>query len=487
MDRIVRWYDYITFNIFWLGITALSQTMTPLIVPLLVQQFVGEAVKGASYGNLRLWTLMVALLAQAFWGMLSDHSTSAWGRRRPFIFGGTIAMVICVILVGLTSGLEGMTGYWILFAIIVLMMISSNAAHAAQQGLIPDLVPNEKRGIFSGIKAIFEIPLPVIITAFVIGKLVAANNMWGAILVVIAIILVTMGITMFVPEKRLESAPALNWKPFGQLLLMTAVFTVIILGMGWVSKFANTLLASQFTSNPWILIVGSGLIGLIAMLVAVTLGVVASIRASLGSEAKATPGFTWWVVNRLAFLVGANNLASFTVYFLQGRLGYVQSEAAGPGSKLTMFVGIFILLSALPSGWLTDKFGRKPMVVLAGILAAVGTAIALSVPNLTVIYIGGCFIGAGMGLFYTANWALGTEIVPKEQAGRYLGISNLAGAGAGAIGAYIGGPIADFITNQVPSMPGIGYVTLFVIYGLLFLLSTLALLGIPTIKKGITA
>jgi MFS family permease len=92
-----------------------------------------------------------------------------------------------------------------------------------------------------------------------------------------------------------------------------------------------------------------------------------------------------------------------------------------------------------------------------------------------------------MGLFYTAKWALCTEIGPKKQAGRYLGISNLAGAGAGAIGAYIGGPIADFITNQVPSMPGIGYVTLFVIYGLLFLLSTLALLGIPTIKKGITA
>jgi MFS family permease len=218
------------------------------------------------------------------------------------------------------------------------------------------------------------------------------------------------------------------------------------------------------------------------MLVAVTLGVITSVRASLGSEGSAYPNFKWWIVNRLAFLVGANNLASFTVYFLQGRLGYVQSEAAGPGSKLTMFVGIFILVAALPSGWLTDKFGRKPMVIAAGLLAALGTAIALSIPSLTVIYIGGCFIGAGMGLFYTANWALGTEIVPREQAGRYLGISNLAGAGAGAIGAYIGGPIADFITAQVPSTPGIGYVTLFVIYGLLFLLSIIPLFMIKLPK-----
>jgi len=482
MNRIIRWYDYLTVNVFWLGITALSQTMTPLIVPLLVQQFVGEAVKGASYGNLRLWTLMVALLAQAFWGMLSDHSRSSWGRRRPFIFGGTVALIICVVLVGLTANLEGMTGYWTLFGILVLMMIASNSAHAAEQGLIPDLIPLERRGLFSSIKAIFEIPLPVIITAFVIGKMVAAGNMWGAIFAVIIILVVTMGITMFVPEQKQENVPSLNWKPFIQLILMTVIFTVIILGMGELSKLANRWLGASLTGNPWLIIVGSGLIGLVAMLVAVTLGVITSVRASLGSEGSAYPNFKWWIVNRLAFLVGANNLASFTVYFLQGRLGYVQSVAAGPGSKLTMFVGIFILVAALPSGWLTDKFGRKPMVIAAGLLAALGTAIALSIPSLTVIYIGGCFIGAGMGLFYTANWALGTEIVPREQAGRYLGISNLAGAGAGAIGAYIGGPIADFITAQVPSIPGIGYVTLFVIYGLLFLLSIIPLFMIKLPK-----
>ena len=32
------------------------------------------------------------------------------------------------------------------------------------------------------------------------------------------------------------------------------------------------------------------------------------------------------------------------------------------------------------------------------------------------------------------SWALGTSLVPPEEAGRYLGISNLAGAGAGMVG-----------------------------------------------------
>ncbi|HOS80219.1 MAG TPA: hypothetical protein PLQ85_12050, partial [Anaerolineae bacterium] len=52
------------------------------------------------------------------------------------------------------------------------------------------------------------------------------------------------------------------------------------------------------------------------------------------------------------------------------------------------------------------------------------------------------------------------------------------GAGAGAIGTYIGGPIADFFTVHTPQTPGLGYIVIFAIYGLLFLLSTAALAGV---------
>jgi MFS family permease len=116
-------------------------------------------------------------------------------------------------------------------------------------------------------------------------------------------------------------------------------------------------------------------------------------------------------------------------------------------------------------------------------VAALGTFIAIAVPNLIVIYLGGVLIGAATGMFYTANWALGTELVPKAEAGRYLGISNLAGAGAGAVGAYIGGPIADYFTVHVPGIPGLGYVLLFAIYGALFLLSVFALRGVRVPKR----
>ena len=51
---------------------------------------------------------------------------------------------------------------------------------------------------------------------------------------------------------------------------------------------------------------------------------------------------------------------------------------------------------------------------------------------------------------------------------QFMGIQNLAGAGAGAIGAYIGGPIADSVS----------YVLLMTIYGAIFLLAIIPLLRV---------
>ncbi|NMC52333.1 MAG: hypothetical protein GYA48_01675, partial [Chloroflexi bacterium] len=105
MERPLRWFDTITINIYFLGLSALSQTMAPLILPLLVQQFVGENLKGTYYGNLRLWSLMMALLVQSLMGMLSDRHQSKYGKRRPFIFIGTLGVILVVLLIGFVAGM----------------------------------------------------------------------------------------------------------------------------------------------------------------------------------------------------------------------------------------------------------------------------------------------------------------------------------------------------------------------------------------------
>ena len=73
-------------------------------------------------------------------------------------------------------------------------------------------------------------------------------------------------------------------------------------------------------------------------------------------------------------------------------------------------------------------------------------------------------VGHALCIFSVASWALGTDIIPKERSGEFLGLQNIAGAGAGAIGAYIGGAIAD----------SSGYVLLMAMFGVMFLLSSSA-------------
>jgi MFS family permease len=469
-----NWFFYLTTNIYFLGLSTVSQTLSPLVYPLLVQQFVGEEAKGTFFGTLRLWSLMVALLAQAFWGILSDRTKLRWGRRRPYILGGTVVDLVFIVLIGFSFGLSGWTGFGFLFVIAILLQISSNAAQAAQQAVIPDLIPDDQRGRFSAIKAVFEVPLPVILVAFTVGKMVAAGNLIGALLVATGVLIVSMILAMFIPEQPLtEKLPPLDWRPFVRLVLMTGLFTIIILGLGEGTKLIGNLLTG-ITDVTTLLIIW-GVIGLVAMIIAVGLGVYSSIQLSLGAAAKLNPAFAWWVINRLAFLVGAVNISTFVVFFLQGRLGLVKETAAGPAASLLLIVGVLILLFAFVSGWLSDRIGHKRVVAIAGVVAAMGVAIAIAVPDLNAVNLGGVFIGAATGMFYTSNWALGTSLVPKAEAGRYLGISNLAGAGAGAVGAYIGGPIADYFTLHFPAIPGIGYVLLFAIYGLLFLFSVVAL------------
>jgi MFS family permease len=474
---MLRPYDYITINIYWLGLATISQS-NGLIIPLLVQKFVGPEQQGTAFGRLRLYTLMVALLVQALMGMLSDRSTLRWGRRRPFILVGTLLNMACMIAIGASPS------YWFLFGAVVLSQIASNIAHGAEQGLIPDLVPEDRRGRFSGVKSIMEL-LPVIIVAFTVGKLVATGQMWAAILVAIGILFLSMAITMFVRESPLrETLGRLDWGPFGRLVAMTLVFMVVILGLRELVKGIGRLLGST-SAVPTLLIVMGG-IGLLAMATAVIVGVWVSVRIGIGGkDNRQYPSFTWWVVNRLAFLIGATNLSGFAVYFLQARLGLEGEAAAGPASQLMMVVGILILLCALPSGWLADRIGRKRLVALSGLAAALGTVVLVLAPSMSVIYVGGCIVGAATGVFFTTNWALGTDLVPKEEAGRYLGISNLAGAGAGAVGAYIGGPIADYFTVHVPHIPGLGYVLVFAIYAALFTLSTVGLLGVREVWRSL--
>ncbi len=465
--------QYVTYNIYWLSINMASNSLTPLILPYLVARYVGEATKGSAYGLLRSAGLLVAIFVQPLAGMLSDRSTSRWGRRRPFILVGTLMNLLFLAVMALTRS------YWLLLAATLLLQFSSNIAHGALQGIIPDMVPQDQRGRASSVKAIMEL-LPVILAAFTTGRLVSEGHVQAAIALIAAVFLGTMIITVLAVREEpvgVQDQPALR-PAIRRIVMLTLVFALATTGFGATVGLTGRMLVER----PALQLAGVAAAGLLAMAGAIVVGVWASARIGLGDKsAGQDSAFIWWVVNRLLFLAAVGSISSFAQYFLQDVLGV--PNAPGATAKLMLAVGISTLVAAIPSGWISDRVGRKPLVVAAGFVAAAGTFLLFVAHDMPGVYLCGAVIGLATGAFMTTNWALGTELVPAAEAGRYLGISNLAGAGAGIVGTGIGGPMADFFNAY---QRGLGYLVIFAIYGVLFLLSALVILQVRQPERSLS-
>jgi MFS family permease len=148
--------------------------------------------------------------------------------------------------------------------------------------------------------------------------------------------------------------------------------------------------------------------------------------------------------------------------------------------QLSTVLGVALVAMSIPAGWLSDRFGRKPLVVASGIIACIGTLIILFARDVTLITIAAVIVGIGIGSFLSANWALITDIVPRNEAARYLGIANIATAGGSAIARLIGGTFIDPI-NAALGAPA-GYIGLYALAAAFFLLSALVILPLPVTR-----
>ena len=474
MKRL-RWYDYLTINLFWLGLNIRNNALGSFFMPYLVNIFAPEMIKNTALGAMRSAGLVIAMLVQPAAGLLSDRSTSRFGRRRPYILVG--AIFDCLFLAAIALSWN----YWALLISVLMIQFSSNISHGPLQGLIPDLVPDDQRGRASAFKAVMEL-LPLILVSLTIGKMVGAGHLDGAIFVTGASLLVVTLITViFVKETPLQEKPSTPfWPPMVRVLgMLGGIILGGLAGLAGGAVFGGLagLVTFVFAEKAVALSVGVGVGGAVSMAVAVVAGVWAGCLGTLGKQAREQSSFVWWIANRLMFLAAATSLQGSILFFVQYAFMLTNEGAASLTANLTMVIGVFILLTALVSGWISDQIGRKRLVSISGIVAATGNVLLLVtiwVPNLVIVYTAGTIIGVATGLFMTANWALGTDLVPPGEAGRYLGISNLAGAGAGIIGAGIGGLVADYINHY---FMGLGYFAVFAAYALLFALSSITLIG----------
>ncbi len=123
----LRWYDYITLNLFWFGLNIRNTALGSIFMPYLVGLFAPEAIKNSALGGMRAAGLVIAMLVQPAAGLLSDRSTSRFGRRRPYILIGALFDLLFLAAIALSWD------YWSLLVAVLLIQFSSNISHGPLQ------------------------------------------------------------------------------------------------------------------------------------------------------------------------------------------------------------------------------------------------------------------------------------------------------------------------------------------------------------------
>jgi MFS family permease len=131
-------------------------------------------------------------------------------------------------------------------------------------------------------------------------------------------------------------------------------------------------------------------------------------------------------------------------FFMQDTFNLVRQEAVNLTAVAGILVIVFGAIATLPSGRLSQRFGRKRMIYLAAAIGFVGMAgIAMAgSPTQALVFV--VLVGVGGGIFLAVDWALMTDIIPKAESGRYMGISNVVTGASGALAAAIAFVILDY-------------------------------------------
>jgi Na+/melibiose symporter-like transporter len=404
--------DYLKITIFGFALAALWGSLHTIIMPARLLDFVAASQKNTYLGLLTFAGLILAVIVQPIAGALSDRSSFGWGRRRPFILAGTIVAMLFL------SGIGWGNSYLAIFIIYCLLQIASNTAQGPYQAFIPDLVPEGRRGVASGVKSFLEIA--------------------GGVALMYPI-----GLFM----SRYSAGEGSSW-----LWLSLAALGIFLLG----TLLATILMVKE---RP-----GAG---------GVQLSLLPSLSKSFKIDVKANRDFVWFLVSRLFILMAFTTLQTFALYFLMDVVGVPDPAEATARFSIVAVAGMLVI--AYPAGRLSDRIGRRPIGFTSGLLGALGIAlIFLFQHSYTPIMLCGGLVGISFGAFMSSNWALATDLVAKGEEARYLGLTNLATAGGAALARLIG-PVIDSFNAYSPNL---GYSVMLLACFIYFIVGSLLLMKI---------
>jgi MFS family permease len=438
VGRRVRHYQLALLSLYWIAIGYLWTSLGALILPDLVVHLVGRAHKGVALSVLEGIGTVMAVVWQPVAGSISDRWKGPLGRRRPFIIAGTIGDVIFL------TGLALSGSYWVLVVFYFLLQTASNTAQGPYQGLLPDVVPAEQRGEASGYYGV----------AYLLGILAG-----------------TVGAGYLLHQ-------------YGRVTAVESIALFLAVTMLATVAFVPDTVGStkeQFVS-PW-----------------------QAFRDTFDIDLARYRDFAWLMGSRLLILMGVVGLQSFAFfYFADVFFPGDRHQTTAATSELLGLVVLVALLVTFPAARLSDRIGRRRTVFAGGMVGALAivcvvfshyqlvpgaivlpVAHGLQVPALAAqAVLFGIVSGIGLGAFLSVDWAFITEVIPPGEAGRFMGISNIATAGSGIIARLLGGGLLDHFNAgpRILGLPG-GYPVIFSIFAAWMVIGSLLVLKVREARR----
>jgi MFS family permease len=362
-------------SVFWLALSVLTDGINTLVLPLQISVLTDQHYQATILGFLTFLGLLAGALVQPIAGAFSDKLYPRLGRK-GFIAIGLLASLISLFLFAILPRLFGViVGY-------LAIQISASIAQAGQQGLIPDLVYEHRRGLAAGFKGFMDLT-GAMVGFVLLGQLLGSGKTRFALAIIAAILVAAYILAVFLtPEDKARKESAIKTR------------TV-------------------------------------------------SLQDIFQLDLREHAAFVQLVIARFLFLLGIYITGRFLLLFVSNRLGISGDQAAQQAGNILAMLALVTILASPFTGWLADRLGRIPLMIAGSILSAVSAMMLVWAHTTPQILIFGGLMSLGSAAFAGGSWALLADLVPKDSSARFFGLANFSTAGSAAAAGLLG-PLVDW-------------------------------------------
>jgi MFS family permease len=332
---------------------------------------------------------VVAIVVNPLAGALSDRTVSGFGRRRPWVLGGSVLTAAALCLVGRLHTVPDIAAGW------CLVQVGVNTMQAGLAAAVPDRVPVGQRATVSGWIGIAQ-TVSVVAAAALVTRI---SGYPGYLLLAAGVIVLALPFVTSTADRPLSRAdrPLFSWR---------ALF-------GWREIF------------------GRGGVG--------------------GSPARSwTRDFRWAWLTRFLLVLGNAMAVVYLLYFLR-RINFSSLHPGYTAEQgLVILLSLYtaaVVGTTMIAGRRSDRTGRRRhAVALAGGVMAVAALLVAAHPGWPVLLASAPVLGIGFGMYLSIDQALITQVLPSAaERARSLGVISVASSSAQAIAPAIAAPVVTYL------------------------------------------